>query len=85
MNNSEKYITTKDYLVSGETFDLVYDQNLDFLKTIPQPELDALSKYYESQDYISHTDGKKDFFSKTYQFVKKMVAAEKDQIDFQSK
>lgn len=61
---------------------MVYDQNLDFLKTIPQPELDALSKYYESQDYISHTDGKKDFFSKTYQFVKKWSLQKKTKLIF---
>ncbi len=82
MNNSEKYITTKDFLVSGETFDLVYDQNLKLLKTIPQPEADAISKYYESRDYISHTDGKKDFFSKIYQFVKKWSLQRKAKLIF---
>ncbi len=82
MNNSEKYITTKDFLVSKESFDLVYDFNLELLKTVPQPKAEELSKYYESQDYISHTDQKKDLFSKTYQLVKKWSLQKKNKLIF---
>ena len=72
MQNSEKiYLSVIDYLVSGESFDLVYDSDLDFLKTFPQPKSGDLSKYYESQDYISHTDEKHGLFSSLYQLVKK--------------
>jgi hypothetical protein len=34
----------------------------------PQPSLENLGKYYESVDYISHTDSKG--FEKAYHFVK---------------
>jgi hypothetical protein len=39
------------------------------LITYPQPSLDNL-KYYESEDYISHTDGKRSLFEKAYHFIK---------------
>ncbi|MBE9490823.1 MAG: methyltransferase, partial [Bacteroidetes bacterium] len=37
-------------------FDLILDEKLDMLITSPQPKEDELSKYYESEAYISHTD-----------------------------
>jgi 2-polyprenyl-3-methyl-5-hydroxy-6-metoxy-1,4-benzoquinol methylase len=40
------------------------------LITHPQPSLDVLGKYYESADYISHTDSKRSLFEKAYHFVK---------------
>ncbi len=60
-----------DHLVSKESFDLIYDGNLDLLQTSPQPKRAALQKYYESEDYISHTDDKRGVFAWAYQFVKK--------------
>ena len=70
-NHEKKYLSVKDYLVSGESFDLVHDTDLDFLKTFPQPQVEELPKYYESQEYISHTDEKRGLFSRLYQLVKK--------------
>lgn len=69
-NNS--YLSCKDYLVSNEKFDLVYNKELDMLETTPVPSLDKLSSYYKSEEYISHTDASKTLFDKVYQFVKKI-------------
>lgn len=66
-----KYITVVDHSVSKETFTLLYNKEFDILKTTPAPSLDTLPKYYESDDYISHTDGKRTFFEKIYQLVKR--------------
>ena len=72
MQKSEHiYLSIKDFLVSGETFDLIYSKDLDLLKTFPVPNIEELPKYYESQDYISHTDEKRGFLSRLYQLVKK--------------
>ena len=72
MNKSEeKYLSVKDFLVSGESFDLIYDSEFEMLKTMPQPSLESLSGYYESQDYISHTDERRGTFATLYQLVKK--------------
>lgn len=82
MNHSDKYLKTKDFLVSGESFDLIYDREREFLKTIPQPKLEELGKYYESQDYISHTDEKKGLLSGVYQIVKKWSLRKKTKLIF---
>ena len=50
---------------------IYFDENLDFLRTSPQPKKENLSKYYESQDYISHTDEKRGLIASLYQIVKK--------------
>lgn len=60
----------KDHSVSKETFDLLFDEELQLLKTYPQPSLDELPSYYESEDYISHTDSKRTLFEKLYHLVK---------------
>ncbi len=69
LNNQKPFITCKDYLVSSEQFQLFRDEDLDMLITRPVPK--NLASYYESEDYISHTDQKKSLFDRVYQFVKK--------------
>lgn len=64
------YIKTKDFLVSGESFDLEYDSEFEMLQTVPKPADSELNSYYESEDYISHTDEKRGFISTLYQIVK---------------
>ncbi|ESU22042.1 SAM-dependent methyltransferase [Flavobacterium cauense R2A-7] len=79
MNFSEQnvFITVTDHSVSGETFKLLLDSELQLLKTHPQPSLENLPKYYESDDYISHTDGKRSLFEKVYHFIKRKAIREK--------
>ena len=70
LSNTKHFLNVKDYSVSQETFELLYDEELDMLITHPQPSLEKLPSYYERVDYISHTDGNKSLFEKMYQFVK---------------
>lgn len=70
LSNTKHFLNVKDHSVSQETFELLYDESLDMLITHPQPSLEKLPSYYESVDYISHTDGNKSVFEKMYQFVK---------------
>ena len=70
ISNKKHFLTVTDYSVSKEIFDLYHDEELDMLITYPQPGLDVLGKYYESADYISHTDSKRSLFEKAYHFVK---------------
>ena len=82
MKNTPKsaYLTTKDFLVSGEEFSLIYDSEREMLLTQPQPEIEDLSKYYESDEYISHTDNKKGIVSFLYQIVKKQALQKKTKL-----
>ena len=77
IKNTNPFLKVKDYSVSQETFELLYDEDLDMLITYPQPSLDKLPSYYESVDYISHTDGNKSLFEKMYQFVKSIALKKK--------
>jgi 2-polyprenyl-3-methyl-5-hydroxy-6-metoxy-1,4-benzoquinol methylase len=74
------YLKTNDFLVTGEEFSLLYDLERDMLLTYPQPEIENLSKYYESEDYISHTDSKKGVESFLYQFIKKKALQKKTRL-----
>ncbi|MNJ99302.1 Ubiquinone biosynthesis O-methyltransferase [compost metagenome] len=71
------YLKVKDHSVSGEEFELLMDEDLQLLKTHPQPALENLSGYYESDDYISHTDGKRSMFEKLYHTVKQKALRDK--------
>lgn len=61
-SEENQFLLVKDYSVSKETFSLLYNKEYDLLKTYPTPSLDVLGKYYESEDYISHTDSKRTLF-----------------------
>ena len=73
-----KPIKTKDFSVSQESFTLEYDAELHLYKTTPVPE--NLGKYYESDDYISHTDAKESIIDKLYQAVKKIALKNKSKL-----
>lgn len=75
--NTKPFLTVKDHSVSGELFELIYDADLDMLITHPQPSLEKLPSYYESTDYISHTDGNNSLFEKLYQFIKSIALKNK--------
>lgn len=75
--NKKHFLKVKDHSVSKEIFDLYYDENLDMLITSPQPDLENLGRYYESEDYISHTDNKRSVFEKAYHFVKSIALKNK--------
>ncbi len=77
MDNKTTYLTVKDYSVSGEEFQLIYNNELDLLETFPKPSEDKLAAYYETEDYISHTDGSRNLFEKTYQYIKSIALKRK--------
>lgn len=67
-NQPKSILKVTDHLVTGEQFSLHYNPESDMLITRPQPK--DLSKYYSSEDYISHTDSSKSITDKLYQWVK---------------
>ena len=68
--NNIFYNKVVDHSVSKEVFDLHHNPEFDMLITFPKPSLEKLPSYYESDDYISHTDGKRSVFEKMYHFIK---------------
>lgn len=65
----KSFLKTKDHSVSGEEFQLMHSPDLDMLITEPKPK--NLETYYQSDDYISHTDAQETLVDKIYQSVKK--------------
>ncbi len=65
----KSFLRTKDFTVTGEEFELLYDESLQMLVTKPQPQ--NLDKYYSNETYISHTDARKTFIDKLYQNIKR--------------
>ncbi|OUS02383.1 methyltransferase [Flavobacteriales bacterium 33_180_T64] len=70
MKEKTIYLDLKDYSVSGEEFQLLYNKELDMLETHPRPSLEKLPDYYKSENYISHTNSKRNVFEKVYHLVK---------------
>ena len=68
----------KDYSVSKETFELIFDSKYDLFKTNPIPQ--DLDKYYQSEDYISHTDSKRSLFERIYHLVKQYTLSQKERL-----
>lgn len=71
---AESKLICKDHLVSGEKFKIQEYEN-GILRTQPVP--DNLSKYYESEEYISHSDSKRNLQDKVYHLVKSHMLSKK--------
>ena len=77
ISKHQHYLDVKDHSISKEEFRLLRDETIDLVFTFPQPVEEKLATYYESEDYISHTDGKRSLFEKAYQFVKNIALKRK--------
>ncbi|APG60800.1 class I SAM-dependent methyltransferase [Christiangramia salexigens] len=73
MDTQVKFACT-DHLVSKESFDIIPFEKGIF-RTHPVPE--NLGRYYESEDYISHTDAGNGLQDKVYQVVKSYMLSAK--------
>ncbi len=71
-------LTVKDHAVSGEAFEIneCGACSARFTQNIPGPA--AISKYYRSAAYISHTDTREGFINKLYHVVRRITLAQKN-------
>lgn len=67
----ELNLVCKDHTVSHDSFKIQECSTCGFRFTNPIPEEIDLSNYYESEDYISHSNTSKDLISKIYQIARK--------------
>ncbi|MFM1794680.1 MAG: hypothetical protein RL642_1065 [Bacteroidota bacterium] len=75
--NTSLAFSVKDYSVSKEDFHLQQCIRCQYLFTVPAPEPTSIGKYYASDAYISHTDGKKGLIEQLYQLVRKFTLSGK--------
>ena len=73
--NLQSYLKCKDYTVSNEEYEVMFNKEFDMLVTTSVPK--NISDYYKSEDYISHTDSKKSLLDKVYQSVKNITLKRK--------
>lgn len=65
-----EFIQCLDYTVSRETFKIVQCDTCSFKFTSPRPDLNEIGRYYESENYISHSNSRKGLFNMAYQIVR---------------
>lgn len=72
-----KFISCTDYTVTQEQFQIVTCAHCGLNFTNPRPSTDEIGKYYESEDYISHSNSKKGLFNALYQRVRLIALGNK--------
>lgn len=65
-----EFLTTQDYFLTKQKFVINQCTACGFKFTNPRPALDDLPKYYESTEYISHSNADKGLINKIYQIVR---------------
>ena len=80
MSKEKTQLYIKDHSVSGEMFQLKKNEKYGFLETFPQPKTNQLSEYYKTEDYISHTDAKRNWFEKAYHLVRRFSLKQKQKL-----
>jgi len=66
-----KYLTVKDHSISADIFNISMCKACGFRFTNPIPTENTIGKYYQSEDYISHTNTNKGIINKLYHLVRK--------------
>src|SRR5262245_23195580 len=74
------YLSCEDYTVSHETFSLVKCDSCGFVFTNPRPAQSEIGRYYQSDDYISHSRTKKGLMNSAYHLVRNFTIKNKYKI-----
>lgn len=69
----KKRFSCKDHFATGEEFGICECHACGFVFTQNVPDEKEIGRYYESQDYISHSNTKKGFFNKVYHIVRTIM------------
>ena len=70
-NRFSNYLQGRDYFLTQEKFTIVRCDECGFLFVNPRPDIDEISKYYKSEEYISHSNTKKGALNKVYHIIRK--------------
>jgi 2-polyprenyl-3-methyl-5-hydroxy-6-metoxy-1,4-benzoquinol methylase len=70
-SNQESFLKGKDFFLSNEDFEVFECHSCGFRYTNPRPEPDQLGAYYQSEDYVSHSDTRRGFVNNVYHYVKR--------------
>ena len=73
----EHALTCTDYYASGEQFEVVRCVHCGFLLTQNAPTETEIGRYYETPDYISHSDTQKGLMNRIYHWVRRYMLLRK--------
>lgn len=71
------YLLTKDFAVTKEEFNIDQCSHCGLRFTNPRPDISEIEKYYNSANYISHTDSSQGLLNNVYQRVKLITLQQK--------
>lgn len=70
-------LDAKDHTVSGERFPIHECEACKLRFTYPVPDAAHIGRYYQSEDYISHTDTHAGLINKLYHTIRKIALVQK--------
>lgn len=73
----KSHLEVEDYLLSHELFTILRCESCEFVFTNPIPSKKDLDKYYQSDEYISHSSSSKSIFDKIYFFIRNYTIRKK--------
>ena len=76
-NKFKPFLSCVDHTVSRETFQVVQCETCGFRFTNPRPDENEIGKYYESEEYISHSGTSRGVVNKIYGMVRNYTIGQK--------
>lgn len=73
----KNFIVVTDNAVSKESFVIVECENCSFKFTNPRPDAQSIEAYYESEEYISHSNTKTGIINRAYHVVRSITTKQK--------
>lgn len=73
----KNYLVVTDNSVSKESFVIVECENCSFKFTNPRPDSESIGAYYESEEYVSHSNTKSGIINKAYHVVRSITTKQK--------
>ncbi len=73
----KNFLVVADKAVSKESFVIVECENCHFKFTNPRPDAASIGMYYESEEYISHSNTKSGIINKAYHMVRSITTKQK--------
>ena len=73
----EHALTCTDHYASGEQFEVIRCAHCGFLMTQGVPVESEIGKYYETPDYISHSDTQQGLMNRVYHWVRQYMLSRK--------
>lgn len=69
-NSFSIFLEVRDYFLTQEDFSIQKCIECGFKFVNPRPDKDEISRYYQSEDYISHDAGKENIISRIYKIAR---------------